>query len=106
MGLLLGRHRRRPIPLHRAYRPTDEERLIREFVLQLKLGSVLPSYFEQKYGVDVRSTFSAPLASLGADGYLSSGNGDQIGLTRDGLMRVDSLLPRFFLEKHTNIRYT
>ena len=94
------------IPLHRAYRPTDEERLIREFVLQLKLGSVRPSYFVQKYGVDVRSRFSAPLASLGADGYLSSDNGDRIGLTRDGLMRVDSLLPHFFLEKHTNIRYT
>ncbi len=41
------------IPLGRAYRPTDEERLIREFVLQLKRGSNRPSYFEQKYGVDV-----------------------------------------------------
>ena len=28
------------IPLGRAYRPTDEERLIRELVLQLKLGSI------------------------------------------------------------------
>ena len=30
------------IPLGRAYRPTDEERLIREFVLQLKRGSNRP----------------------------------------------------------------
>ena len=30
------------IPLSRAYRPTDEERLIRELVLQLKLGSIRP----------------------------------------------------------------
>jgi len=29
-----------------------------------------------------------------------------VSLTRDGLMRVDSLLPRFFLPQHTNIRYT
>ncbi len=94
------------IPLHRAYRPTDDERLIREFVLQLKLGSVRPSYFEQKYGVDVRSRFGKPLASLGAEGYVSFANGDRVSLTRDGLMRVDSLLPRFFLEQHTNIRYT
>ena len=37
------------IPLSRAYRPTDEERLIRELVLQLKLGSVRPAYFREKY---------------------------------------------------------
>ena len=32
--------RRGEVPLSRAYRPTDEERLIREFILQLKLGSI------------------------------------------------------------------
>ena len=42
------------LPLNRAYRPTDEERLIRELVLQLKLGSIRPAYFREKYGVDVR----------------------------------------------------
>ena len=31
------------IPLGRAYRPTHEERMIREFVLQLKRGSNRPS---------------------------------------------------------------
>ena len=35
------------IPLGRAYRPTHEERMIREFVLQLKRGSNRPSYFAQ-----------------------------------------------------------
>ena len=96
------------IPLHRAYRPTAEERLIREFALQLKLGSVRPSYFQDKYGVDVRSRFQEPLVTLREDGYLTAANGDddRLRLTRDGLLRVDSLLPRFFLEKHTNIRYT
>ena len=34
------------LPLHRAYRPTDEERLIRELVLQLKLGAIQPAYFQ------------------------------------------------------------
>ena len=37
--------RRDEIPLSRAYRPTDEERFIREFILQLKLGSIAPMYF-------------------------------------------------------------
>jgi hypothetical protein len=27
-------------------------------------------------------------------------------LTRDGLLQVDGLLPRFFLPEHTNLRYT
>ena len=41
------------LPLGRAYRPTDEERMIRELVLQLKLGHVAPAYFAAKYGVDI-----------------------------------------------------
>ena len=41
------------IPLNRAYRPTDEERLIRELVLQLKLGSVAPRLLPDKYGVNI-----------------------------------------------------
>ena len=36
------------IPLRRAYRPTPDERFIRELVLQLKLGSVTPQYFRDK----------------------------------------------------------
>ncbi len=94
------------LPLNRAFRPTDEERLIREFVLQLKLGSVQPVYFQQKYGVDVIQRFAEPLASLRRDGYLVAADGDQVALTRTGLLRVDSLLPRFFLPEHTKVRYT
>lgn len=94
------------IPLHRAYRPTDEERLIREVVLQLKLGSIRPSYFLQKYGVDVETRFSDALDSLRGDGFLAAANGDRLSLTRDGLLRIDSLLPRFFLQQHADIRYT
>ncbi len=94
------------IPLGRAYRPSNEERLIREFVLQLKRGANRPSYFQDKYGVDVLSRFSNGLASLTQDGYLAEASPDRIALTRDGLMRVDVLLPRFFLPEHSGIRYT
>ena len=94
------------IPLNRAYRPTDEERLIRELVLQLKLGSIRPAYFRDKYGVDLRERFTAPLASLDRDGYLAEVSPEAVRLSRDGLLRVDSLLPRFFLPAHTDIRYT
>jgi oxygen-independent coproporphyrinogen-3 oxidase len=94
------------VPLGRAYRPTDEERLIREFVLQLKRGSVRPAYFAGKYGVDVLTRFAGPLSSLRDDGYLADANAERIALTREGLMRVDVLLPRFFLPEHSGIRYT
>jgi oxygen-independent coproporphyrinogen-3 oxidase len=94
------------VPLSRAYRPSDEERLIREFVLQLKRGAVRPSYFEQKYGADVLERFREPLASLDADGYLREASSQQVALTRDGLLNVDALLKRFFLPEHAGIRYT
>ncbi len=94
------------IPLGRAYRPTEEERMIREFVLQLKRGSNRPAYFAQKYGVDVLNRFRAALESLRQDGYLAEATPDRIALTRDGLLRVDVLLPRFFLPEHAGIRYT
>ena len=94
------------LPLSRAYRPDPEERLIREFVLQLKLGRIRPAYFSDKYGVDVLQRFKVPLASLTEGGYLAEAGRDIVSLTRAGLLRVDSLLPRFFQPKHAGIRYT
>ncbi len=94
------------IPLARAYRPSPEERMIRELVLQLKRGSIRPAYFEDKYGVDVRKRFAPQLASLSDEGYLTLADQDAVALSREGLLRVDSLLPRFFLPEHAGIRYT
>jgi len=94
------------MPLGRAYRPTDEERLIREFVLQLKRGAVTPEYFAAKYDVDVLERFAEGLRSLADSGYLAQADHTSIALTRAGLLRVDVLLPRFFLPQHRGIRYT
>jgi oxygen-independent coproporphyrinogen-3 oxidase len=94
------------LPLHRAYRPTQEERLIRELILQLKRGTVQPRYFLDKYGVTIVERFAEPLASLRAEGYLADAGEDAVSLTRQGLLRIDSLLPRFYLPQHTGIRYT
>jgi oxygen-independent coproporphyrinogen-3 oxidase len=98
--------RRNEIPLSRAYRPTDEERFIREFILQLKLGSIAPAYFRDKYRVNVLDRFRDQLDGLKAEGYLQTVNDNAVTLTRDGLLRVDGLLSRFFLPKHAGIRYT
>jgi len=94
------------LPLNRAYRPTHDERMIRELVLQLKLGSVRPSYFRNKYGVDLLDRFRGELASLSREGSLREASNERIALTREGLLRVDVLLPRFFHPEHVGIRYT
>jgi oxygen-independent coproporphyrinogen-3 oxidase len=102
----LGTIERGDVPLGRAYRPTAEERMIRELVLQLKRGSVRPRYFTDRYQVNILQRFRDQLASLSADGYLAHAGDDAVSLSREGLLRVDVLLPRFFLPQHAGIRYT
>ena len=80
--------------------------MIRELVLQLKLGSVKPAYFAEKYGVNILQRFHGALDSLQADGWLAQASDRMVALTRQGLLRVDTLLPRFFLPGHAGIRYT
>jgi len=94
------------IPLNRAYRPTPEERMIRELVLQLKKGTIRPQYFKDKYAVSVLDRFAKELRSLSEEGYLSELGDDAISMSRPGLLRVDVLLPRFFLPEHRELRYT
>lgn len=98
--------RRGDLPLNRAYRPTGEERVIRELVLQLKLGAINPGYFRDKYDVDILDRFRDALASLETDGWLEPPSSARVALTRDGLLRVDALLGRFFLPQHAGLRYT
>ena len=93
------------IPLARGLRPTPEERMIREFVLQLKLGSIRPSYFAAKYGEDVVARYREQFDELAGEGFLETAP-DRVTLTREGLLRVDTLLPRFFKPEHATVRYT
>ena len=60
------------LPLDRALRPTEEEKLIRELVLQLKLGSIRPAYFQDKYGVGVLERFPGT-ARVAVGGRLPQG---------------------------------
>jgi oxygen-independent coproporphyrinogen-3 oxidase len=94
------------LPLGRAYRPSDEERLIRELILQLKRGAIQPAYFDEKFGVNVRNRFASIWQSIADDGFLEESTDERVALSRDGLLRVDMLLHRFFLPEHRDIRYT
>ena len=95
------------IPLSRAYRPTDEERLIRELVLQLKLGSVRPGVFPRQVRRRTSSSGSATqFASLAAEGYLAAGRRRRRVADAGRSAARRPLLPRFFLPQHAGIRYT
>lgn len=93
------------LPLARALPLTDHQRLIRETILQLKMGRLDVAYFRGKFGVDIRETFATALTSLVNDSMVSI-DGEAIVLSREGLLRVDQLLPRFFEPRFQDIRYT
>jgi len=92
------------LPIYRALTPSNDERLIREFILQLKLGSLNLSYFNEKFGVDSLARFIEPLERIRDWGYLSIED-DIVSINRDGLLQVDRLLHEFFLPEHRNVRY-
>ncbi|MBC8002572.1 MAG: coproporphyrinogen III oxidase family protein [Opitutaceae bacterium] len=92
------------LPIYRALTPTNDERLIREFVLQLKRGSVSARYFTDKFGIDPLVRFAQPLRTI-CDWGFGKVEGDRISLNRDGLLQVDRLLHEFFLPEHRNARY-
>ena len=95
------------LPLGRAYRPTAEERMIREFVLQLKRGSVRPRTSRSKYGVDVLERFRDQLASLEAAGVSRLAHAPTASPSRGtGCCASTCCSARFFLPEHAGIRYT
>jgi len=100
----LAKLRQGLLPLHRALTPTPEERLIREIVLQFKLGRISRAYFQRKFGVDILARFAEPLGKLAAWGVLIQ-DGDWLELSREGLLEVDRLVREFFLPKHRGARY-
>ena len=102
IGALLEENR---LPLGRALRPSEDQLLIREMILQLKRGYLDVSYFEQKFSTNILQQWSTVWAQYAEDGLLSYTE-SRIELTRQGLLRVDALLPAFFAEEHQGIRYT
>ena len=92
------------LPVYRALTPTADERLIREFILQLKLGRLSLGYFREKFGVDPAQRFADPLGRLQEAGHLTRED-DVLVLTRDALLQVDRLIQEFYLPEHRNARY-
>ncbi len=93
------------LPIARALPITDRQRLIRELILQMKMGRLDTGYFRDKFDVEITEEFGDAFASLVDDGFAKL-HTNEIILTRTGLLRVDGLLPRFFEPQFRNIRYT
>ncbi|MGL4513451.1 MAG: coproporphyrinogen-III oxidase family protein [Lacipirellulaceae bacterium] len=93
------------LPLGRGLRITPHQALVREMVLQLKRGRLDVAYFREKFGVEVLDEWREAWAEHASEGLLTIA-GDRVELTRDGLLRADSLLSAFFEPEHRGVRYT
>ena len=60
-------------PIRRALALSEEEKLIREMILQLKRGSVRRQYFTNKFPIDILDRFSVPLRNRERENYPKSG---------------------------------
>ena len=92
------------LPVDRALRTSWKERLIRETILQLKLGHLDPAYFRSKFGVELTDEFGSALTKLERDSMVTV-YGDNIRLTPQGLLQVDSLLPEFYEPVNRGVAY-
>lgn len=92
-------------PPVRAYPLSERERMVREFILQLKWGEVCVADFRAKFGLDLTEVFAEQLEPLEEAGLLTVSD-QSVRLTGDGLLRVDRLLPCFYDAKFQNVRYT
>ncbi len=93
------------LPLSRALKTTPHQRLIRELILQLKQGHLDVSYFQEKFNTDILAHWRGVWSEYECKNYATFA-GDRIELTREGLLRVDGLLPAFFEPEHRDVRYT
>ncbi len=93
------------LPVKRAMTPTPHQRFIREWVLQMKEGYLNAAAFREKFGKDPLIEFSEALSNQQNAGYLEI-KGDDVTVTRKGLLQVDSLLTEYFEEQYREVRYT
>ncbi len=101
----LDRVRSEDLPIGRAYSLNHDERLIREFILQLKLGRVDVDRLRDRFGVDPLDRFASPLDELRRNRWIQSDT-NEVELSREGLLRVDRWLPMFYPPCHRGARYS
>ncbi len=96
---------KKKLPLSRAFKATSRQLLIREMILQMKLGRLDVAYFRKKFGAEILSEFEEAYQALKEQGLVTL-SGNEIRLKRTGLLKIDEILPRFFEPEHREARYT
>lgn len=82
----------------RGYAMSALERLVREAVLQLKLGWLDVDALGRAHGLDAGRILAPGIDALRGQGWLEPGEG--VRLRREAWLRVDTLLPTLFLCAH------
>jgi len=95
----------RSLAVWRAFALSERDRLVREFVLQLKFGHADAGDFFAKFGVSLIDAFGEALRELRGERMLTFTRSG-VQLTAEGLLRVDRLLPRFYGAPFRHVRYT
>ena len=93
------------LPIKRAFKLSYHDQVVREFVLQLKLGEVRAAPFRERFRVEISDLFGRVLQALAAEGWITHSR-DVVQLTRQGLLQADRLLSRFYDTPLQEIRYT
>lgn len=96
---------RSELPVKRAFKLSIHDQLVREFILQLKLGEVPIAPFHERFGLNIVVQFYATLRMFANEGWITVSD-EAVRLTRRGLLRVDRLLPRFYDSRFQDVRYT
>jgi oxygen-independent coproporphyrinogen-3 oxidase len=91
------------LPLWRGHRLSREERMVREFVLQLKLGQVDLGSLDRRFGHAMTQRFDEPLKQFEQQRLLRARD-RRVSLSADGLARVDQMIPAFYLSAHQTNR--
>jgi oxygen-independent coproporphyrinogen-3 oxidase len=98
-------HEHGRLPLGRALRPTSEQLLIREMILQLKRGFLDVSYFSNKFDTNIVEKWKSEFETHRDNGLLTFTE-ERVELTRKGFLHADAMLPVFFEKEMQGIRYT
>jgi oxygen-independent coproporphyrinogen-3 oxidase len=93
------------LPIGRALRVTNRDRLIREMILQLKTGHLTRDYFAKKFQADILNEFATPFRKLEQEGWLTL-HSSGVDLTSAGYLQIDRHLPNFFDPEYVSQRYT
>ena len=87
------------LPVHRTYELSREEALIRQLVLQLKLGRVSFDYFVTEFSVELEALFQVQIETLKNQEFIKIEDRSIVVETK-GLLKVDEWLKIFYLPQH------